>query len=246
MEKRFGMHVAKTMLQHRTDAIESVLLSDRRKDRRLREIERLARAGNVTVKRLPHQELNELADGNKHQGVIVLSQLDSDETGRPSLTDWLGGISDASLIVALDGIADPRNLGACLRSANAAGVDGVILPRNRGCPITPTVSRTAAGAAETTPIHHASNLARALDDLRARDFFVTGLDEFAADSIYDIDFTGPCVLVFGTEESGLRLGTRKKCDQLVRIPMHGEITSLNVSVAVGVTAFEAVRQRSAI
>ena len=244
MEKHYGIHVAKTMLQYRTDEIESVLLSEKRRDQRLLEIERLARLNGIATRRCSHQELGELAQGNKHQGVIVLSHFQASSTRGKNFSAWLNGLGSSDLIIALDGILDPRNLGACLRSANAAGAGGVILPRNRGCSITATVSRTAAGAAETTPVIHVSNLARTLDAVKSDELFVIGLDGAAEESIYEIDMTGPCALVFGTEETGLRVGTRKKCDQLARIPMYGQISSLNVSVAVGVVAFEVVRQRS--
>lgn len=244
MEKHYGIHVAKTMIQYRAEEIDSVLLSDKRRDQRLLEIERLARLNGIETRRCSHQELADLAQGNRHQGVIVLSRIQARSSRDRDLSAWLNSLGNSDLIIALDGILDPRNLGACLRSANAAGAGGVILPRHRGCSITATVSRTAAGAAETTPVIHVSNLARTLDALKSGETFVIGLDGAAQQTIYEIDMTGPSVLVFGTEETGLRAGTRKKCDQLARIPMYGQISSLNVSVAVGVVAFEVVRQRS--
>ncbi len=244
--RHFGFHVATTMLRYRSADVESVLLSDTRSDRRLQDIESMARSQGIKVIRLPKRELAEIAQGIKHQGVIVLSHIQNDETQKTPILDWLSDLPDARLIVALEGISDPRNLGASFRSANAAGVGGVILPRSRSCLITSTVSRTAAGAVETTSTYFAANLSRTIDALKAQDYFVVGLDETAEDSIFSIDMTGPSVLVFGTEESGLRFGTRKKCDQLARIPMYGKISSLNVSVAVGVAAFEVARQRLAV
>lgn len=243
MEKHFGIHVATALLRYRTPDVESVVLSDSRKDRRLREIESLARKHGIRVTHLPKREMAEIAQGAKHQGVVVLSRIKTNEVRDTPLSVWLSELTAPDLIVALEGIADPRNLGACLRSANAAGVGGVILPRSRGCSITSTVSRTAAGALETTSIYSAANLARTLDALKTMDYFVVGLDETASESIYNIDLSDPCALIFGTEESGLRAGTRSKCDQLVKIPMYGKISSLNVSVAVGVTTFEVARQR---
>ncbi len=243
LNRHFGIHVAKTMLRHHAEQIDSILLSDRRKNQRLREIEDLAKLKNVRIDYRPHAELTECSDGNRHQGVIVLSHLSVNEFRTTQLTELLDHDADEALILLLEDLQDPRNLGACLRSANAAGVNGVILPRNRGCAVTPTVSRTAAGAVETTRIYHASNLLRALNELKEQGYFVIGFDESATNSIYDVDFADFCVLVFGSEDGGLRLGTRNACDQLVRIPMHGEITSLNVSVAVGVATFEVVRQR---
>ncbi len=245
MQKHYGIHVAIAMLKNRADEIETVLLSDKRQDRRLREIEQIARSRRITIKRLPNSDLAEISEGNKHQGVIILSHFRVGEMQSKSLSEWISTLSDSNLLIALDGILDPRNLGACFRSANAAGAGGVILPRSRGCAITPTVSRTAAGAVETTPIYRASNLIRTLDELKSQDYFVVGLEEDAIDSVYELDLSEKCVLVFGTEETGMRVGTRKRCDQIACIPMRGKITSLNVSVAVGVVAFEAYRQRLA-
>ncbi len=244
MEKYFGIHVTNALLQHRPDEMDSVLLSDKRQDRRLHEIEQLARRNGIAIRRLPNSELADIARGNPHQGVITLCRNKLQNERGTDLPGWLKGLDNGSFIIALDGIIDPRNLGASLRSANAAGVGGVILPRNRGCSITATVSRTAQGAAETTPVFQASNLARVLDALKRHGYFVMGLDAAAPDSIYDTDLSEPCVLVFGAEETGLRSGTRSKCDQLISIPMLGKIASLNVSVAVGVAAFELMRQRA--
>lgn len=243
MQKHYGIHVAIAMLKNRADDIETVLLSAKRQDRRLREIEQIARSRRIKIKRLPNSDLAEISEGNKHQGVIILSHFRVGETHGKSLSEWLDTLPDSNLLVALDGILDPRNLGACFRSANAAGAGGVILPRSRGCALTATVSRTAAGAVETTPIYRASNLIRTLDELKSQEYFVVGFEDDATDSVYDLDLSEKCVLVFGTEETGMRVGTRKRCDQLACIPMRGNISSLNVSVALGVVAFEAYRQR---
>ena len=243
MEKYFGIHVAQTLLRYRAADIESVLLSDIRKDQRLSEIERLARKHGIRIKRAPKRDLAEHGSGIKHQGVVVLCRSPVNEVSNLHLSDWMDALPSADLLVALEEISDPRNLGACLRSASAAGVGGVILPRSRGCSITSTVSRTAAGAAETMSILSAANLARTIDALKTKDYFVVGLDESADTSIYSLDFQTPTVLVFGAEDTGLRVGTRNKCDQLASIPMFGKISSLNVSVAVGVATFEVVRQR---
>ncbi len=231
------------MLNHRPNEIERVLLSSNRNDKRLQTIELLARQNTISCKRVPLNILVEHAEANRHQGVVVFCHHSIKKKSGPNVLDWLGRIGEGSFIVALDGIIDPRNLGACIRSANAAGVNGVIVPRSRGSAINATVSRTAVGAAEMTPIFSASNLARTLEILKDKEYFVLGLDATAAKSVYETSLTEKCVLVFGAEDSGLRKETRKKCDILINIPMLGKIESVNVSVAVGVVAFEVARQR---
>ena len=242
MGKFFGVHVAKTVLQHRLQEVECVYLSESRNDSRLQEIERLANDHSIPVHRVSKDAMNEHAQGNRHQSVVVICH-DGKRMKSPNVQNWLSSLPDSSLIVVLDGILDPRNLGACIRSAHAGGAGGIILPRNRGCQVNATVSRTAAGAAEITPILRVSNLARTLDLLKTAGLWVIGLDLTAENSIYAMDLSEPCALVFGTEETGLRKETRKKCDVLGSIPMLGGIQSINVSVAVGVVTFETARQR---
>ena len=244
MHKYYGKHVAVMMLEHRATEIDSVYIRKEHKDKRLSQIERLAAINEISVVRYSTQELNEVADGNRHQGVVLISQHKSRITGKPTFLRWISQRDTVSLLVALDGILDPRNLGACLRSANAAGASGVIISRNRGCSITSTVSRTAAGAAETTAIYEASNLVRTLEQSKDSGYRVVGLDSKAERSIYELNADEPIVLVFGTEDKGLRASSCKVCDELVNIPMMGTVPSINVSVAVGVGSFEVMRQLS--
>ncbi len=242
MRKVFGIHNAFSMIRYKAREIASVDLSESRNDRRIRQIEKLAIEQGIPVRRVASEILNADAEGNRHQGVILTCHS---AAIRPStnLPNWFNSLKSQSLLVVLDSVTDPRNLGACIRSANSAGADGVIVSRSRGSPLTATVSHTAAGAAEVTPIYQASNLARDLESLKKLGIWVIGLDTDASDHIFKIDLTDPCALVFGAEEKGLRAETKKKCDLLVSIPMMGDVQSVNVSVAVGIASFEAARQR---
>ena len=243
MRKVFGIHNAMAMLQHRPGEIELIHLSERRGDKRVGQIEKLAAEQGIPFERVSVDVLKTLAEKNRHQGVVMLCRS-TNKPKQSNLSDWFDGLANKSLIVVLDSVVDPRNLGACIRSANAAGAGGIVVSRSRGSPLTATVSQVAAGAAEITPIFRAANLARSLDELKKKELWIVGLDASAAQPIYSIDLTEPCALVFGAEESGLREQTRKQCDFLAAIPMLGGVASINVSVAVGVVAFETVRQRS--
>lgn len=243
VRKVFGIHNAFSMIRYKSREVVSVELSESRNDRRVRQVEKLAIGQGIPVRRVASETMNVQAEGNRHQGVILTCHS---AIVRPStnLSDWFGSLENQSLIVVLDSVVDPRNLGACIRSANASGAGGVVVSRSRGSPITATVSHTAAGAAELTPIYQASNLARDIETLKSKGVWVIGLDGAASDQIYAMNLSDPCALVFGTEERGLRAETKKKCDMLACIPMLGGVSSLNVSVAVGIATFEAVRQRT--
>lgn len=242
MKMIMGIHAARSMLEHRAGEIRHVVLSLQRTDSRLNQIEALAGRNGLKISRVPNSELSERTGSSKHQGVLLICDTAKSKP-LPSMKRWLGDLPQNSLIVVLDSIADPRNLGACIRSAHAAGVKGIIVPKSRGCRINATVSRTAAGAAEVTPIFEVSNLVRTLDFLKENGYWVVGLHPAAAQSLFELDLNESCALVFGNEGTGLRKETQKKCDALVRVPMFGQIESLNVSVSVGVAAFEAARQR---
>jgi 23S rRNA (guanosine2251-2'-O)-methyltransferase len=188
--------------------------------------------------------LDKLAEGGRHQGVVaeVLPRASDPET---QLEEALESAAGAPLLLVLDGVQDPHNLGACLRSADAAGVAAVIVPRDRAAGMTPVVRKVAAGAAETVPLVAVVNLARTLRQLKERGIWLVGTDDTADKGLYEADLKGPLALVMGSEGEGLRRLTRECCDLLVSIPMAGAVESLNVSVATGVALFEAVRQRSA-
>jgi 23S rRNA (guanosine2251-2'-O)-methyltransferase len=209
---------------------------------RLAEIRALAARSGIQVTTVDAAVLDKLAEGGRHQGVLaeVVARSGDPET---QLEEALEAASGPPLLLVLDGVQDPHNLGACLRSADAAGVAAVIVPRDRAAGLTPVVRKVAAGAAETVPLVSVVNLARTLRELKERGIWLTGTDDSADKSIYDADLKGPLALVMGSEGEGMRRLTRECCDELVSIPMGGAVESLNVSVAAGVVLFEAVRQR---
>jgi 23S rRNA (guanosine2251-2'-O)-methyltransferase len=223
--------------------VRRVLLAGGRDARRLAEIRTLAQRAGVQVADADDAVLAKLAEGERHQGVVA--EL-APRAGDPEtqLEEALEAAGAAPLLLVLDGVQDPHNLGACLRSADAAGVAAVIVPRDRAAGLTPVVRKVAAGAAETVPLVPVVNLARTLRDLKDRGVWLVGTDDAADKTLYDADLKGPLALVMGSEGEGLRRLTRECCDQLVSIPMAGAVESLNVSVATGVALFEAVRQRT--
>lgn len=213
-------------------------------NRRVQDLVRLARANGVAVERDSREGLTLILGHDRHQGVAALA-----EEGEDVATDLKGLVARANqgeplFLLALDGVKDPHNLGACLRTADAAGVDAVLIPRDRASAVTPAVRKVAAGAAESVPVVSVTNLARALAALRDAGVWAAGLDDRAGQAFHELDLRGPLVLVLGAEESGLRRLTAEKCDFLGALPMHGEVESLNVSVATGICLYEALRQRS--
>ena len=214
-----------------------------RHDRRLQEIVDAAKAQGIVLHRVDRETLDRLAGGANHQGAIaaVAAPAAQDEAGLYALLD---GRDHPPFLLVLDGVQDPHNLGACLRSADAAGVDAVIAPRDRAVGLTPVACKVASGAAETVPFFQVTNLARTLETLRDdHRLWIVGTAGEAETLLYDADLRGPLALVMGGEEKGLRRLTREHCDLLVRLPMAGTVASLNVSVATGVCLFEAARQR---
>lgn len=245
MEKRIvcGIHAVRGLLESSAKEVSAIYFSDKRNDQKLVVIQQLAETNGVKCYRVGKSRLNEITGGVRHQGVIAECSQDTAEAPQESFSSWFSSLKQRSFIVALDSIQDPRNLGACIRSASAAGADGLIIPRHRGANITATVSRVATGAAETIPIFRASNFARTLDELKSAGLWLVGLDAESPLSVYDMDFTDPSIVVFGSEETGLRRETEKKCDVVASIPTAHQVNTLNVSVAVGVVSFELVRQR---
>jgi 23S rRNA (guanosine2251-2'-O)-methyltransferase len=222
--------------------VKRVHLAAGRSTGRLAEIQQLAERSGIAVVEAEPATLDRLAEGQRHQGAVaeVLPRSGDPET---QLEDALAAAEGPPLLLVLDGVQDPHNLGACLRSADAAGVHAVLAPRDRAAGLTPVVRKVAAGGADAVPFIAVVNLARTLRDLRSRGLWLAGLDAEGETTIYDADFRGPLAVVLGAEGQGLRRLTRENCDQLVSIPMAGSVESLNVSVATGVVLFEAVRQR---
>jgi 23S rRNA (guanosine2251-2'-O)-methyltransferase len=240
----YGIHPVRVLLQRAPQRVRQLWLSSSRDSAsRLQELRALAEQAAIAVVDADDSQLDRLADGERHQGVIVelAPRAGDPETQLEEALDAVG--ATPPLLLVLDGVTDPHNLGACLRSADAAGVAAVIVPRDRAAGLTPVVRKVAAGAAETVPLVQVVNLARTLRELKERGVWLIGTSDDAARTLYDVDLSGPTALVLGSEGEGLRRLTREVCDELVAIPMAGAVESLNVSVAAGVALFEAVRQR---
>lgn len=239
----YGIHAVRVLLTRYPQRVRRVLLAAGRDAGRLAEIRTLAQRAGVQVAGADDALLAKLAEGERHQGVVAEIEP---RAGDPEtqLEEALEAAGAAPLLLVLDGVQDPHNLGACLRSADGAGVAAVIVPRDRAAGLTPVVRKVAAGAAETVPLVPVVNLARTLRELKERGVWLVGTDDAADKTLFDADLKGPLALVMGSEGEGMRRLTRECCDQLVSIPMAGAVESLNVSVATGVALFEAVRQRS--
>jgi 23S rRNA (guanosine2251-2'-O)-methyltransferase len=235
-----GFHAVIAALEDGERKPREILLADTRKDQRAQRMMEIAAKAKVTVRNVGRDTLDLYAPGLKHQGVLAAIEaagvMGEDVLDVPATAD--------RMILALDGVQDPHNLGACLRSAEAVGVSAIIIPKDRAVGLTPAVRMAAAGSAERVPVVAVTNLTRTLEKLKGLGYWITGLAGEAEESIYDIDFTGPLVLVMGGEAEGLRRLTAETCDRLARIPMVGRIESLNVSVAAAVCLYEAFRQRS--
>ena len=193
----------------------------------------------IPVRSEPREQLDRLAAGAVHQGVVAIAAAQA----YADLESVLSRLDHPGLLVALDGIEDPHNLGAIIRSALAAGADALLIPERRAAGLSPATAKAAAGALEYLPVARVVNLNHALDDLKKRGFWTTGLDERAGKSFLEVDYRGSTVLIFGAEGHGLHEQTRRRCDFLASIPVAGRIASLNVSVAAGIVLFEALRQR---
>jgi 23S rRNA (guanosine2251-2'-O)-methyltransferase len=240
----YGIHAVRVLLERSPQRVRELwLTSARDATARLQPLRALAVAAGITPVEADAAQLDRLADGERHQGVVAgLAPRAADP--ETLLEEALEAQGDAPpLLLVLDGVTDPHNLGACLRSADAAGVAAVIVPRDRAAGLTPVVRKVAAGAAETVPLVQVVNLARTLRQLRERGVWLLGTSDDAPRTLYEVDCTGPVALVLGSEGEGMRRLTREACDELVAIPMQGAMESLNVSVAAGVALFEVVRQR---
>jgi len=239
----YGIHAVRVLLSRQPGRVRRVLVAGGRDAGRLAEVRALAQQAGVQVASVELAQLDRLAEGERHQGVVaeIVPWAGDPET---QLEEALEAAGPVPLLLVLDGVQDPHNLGACLRSADAAGVAAVIVPRDRAAGLTPVVRKVAAGAAESVPLVAVVNLARTLRELKERGLWLVGTDDAADKTLYEADLKGPLGLVMGSEGEGMRRLTRECCDQLVSIPMAGAVESLNVSVATGVALFEAVRQRS--
>ena len=238
-----GIHAVSSALKSAAGDIEWLRMVSDSKNKRLLEIESRAHGSGIKIIRTGVAELDKLSGQERHQGVIA-GFKGSNVAAEGRLDALLDEIEGTPLILVLDGIQDPHNLGACLRTANAAGVHMVVICKDHSSGITPVVRRAASGAAETLSVIQATNLARVLRALKKRGIWLAGTSDAASDSLYASDLTGPLALVMGSEGSGLRQLTSELCDYLVRVPMAGQVESLNVSVATGVCLYEINRQRN--
>ncbi len=238
-----GLHSASSALEHTPEKLTAAWLDAGRMDAKLARIKQELESAGVSVRLTNRKELERLAEGRNHQGVIIELEM-AQELGESDLRDALDALEGKAFFLVLDHVQDPHNLGACLRSADAAGVQGVITTKDQAVGITPTVAKVASGAAETVPLYKVTNLARALGWLKEAGIWIVGAAGEAEKTVYQTDLNLPLAIVMGAEEKGMRRLTREHCDFLVKIPMLGQVESLNVSVATGILLFEAVRQRS--
>lgn len=237
----YGMHSVQALLASTGNNIIVLYKLQGRQDQRIEALIELAKARHVTIKSLALSELNALTGQAKHQGIAV-EFIAAREYNEADLEDLVEHARPAFFLI-LDGITDPHNLGACLRTADAAGVTAVIAPKDRAASLTAVVRKVASGAAETTPFIQVTNLARTLRDLRAKGVWLYGTDEAATQSLYACQLVGNIAFVLGAEGQGMRRLTREHCDFSISLPMLGSVASLNVSVAAGICLYEAVRQR---
>jgi 23S rRNA (guanosine2251-2'-O)-methyltransferase len=237
-----GINAVASALEHDAEHVREVLIEAGAKNPRLVEIEERARQLDLPVRKVNSQAIGGVAGDLRHQGVVARYEA-AKATSESELPALIEGANGQALLLVLDGVQDPHNLGACLRSAAAAGVTAVIIPKDKAAPINATVRKTSAGAADRLPVVSVTNLARTLRAIKDAGVWVYGLDGEATASLYSVDLKGNVALVLGGEAEGMRRLTREHCDGLVKIVMPGEMESLNVSVATGVALFEAVRQR---
>ena len=246
MEVLYGLHPVEEAVKAGRRRFDHVLVARERDDLRLEKLVALCRAAGVRVRQEAREQLTQLAQSPSHQGVVALVHpqefLSIEDLFEPARPD-ADGAGAARLLLALDGVEDPQNLGALLRVADGAGGDGVLLTERRSAPLSPVAVKASAGATEHLRIARVVNLVRALEELKRRNLWIIGLDERGQTDYDQFDLTGDCVLVLGREGAGMHDLVRRSCDHLLRIPMSGGVSSLNVSAAGAVVLFEAFRQR---
>ncbi len=236
----FGFHAVGVRLRVAPKSVLELHVDASRRDARMRQVVERATAAGTRIVESDDGRLQALAATSRHQGVVArVEPLPQSH----SLDDTLDAVAGTPLLLVLDGVTDPHNLGACLRVADGAGASAVVAPKDHAVGLNATVAKVASGAAETVPYFMVTNLARTLNELKERDIRIVGTTEDAPRSIYDIDLRGPVAFVLGAEDRGLRQLTAKTCDELAHLPMHGAVESLNVSVAAGICLYEAMRQR---
>lgn len=236
----FGFHAVTARIRHDASTIEEVYVDASRHDRRMGDLLRAAKSANLRIIQADDQRLDAMVGTRRHQGVVARA---GELSLARNLSELLDAIQGPPLLLLLDGVTDPHNLGACLRVADGAGAHAVIAPKDRAVGLNATAAKVASGAADTMPYITVTNLARTMRELQEHDIWLTGTTEDAEQTLYDVEYTGGTAFVMGSEGEGLRRLTRENCDRLVSLPMQGSVESLNVSVASGICLYEARRQR---
>ena len=238
-----GIHAVTAVLQHNPARVSQIYITDKRRNNRLDPLLDLVGKLQLPVKEVSRDKLDKLADNQIHQGVIARCEALPARTESELIWD-IKALTHPAMLLVLDGVQDPHNLGACIRTLNGAGGDGIVIPKDRSAPVTSVVHKTASGAMETTPVYTVTNLSRTLQSLKSEcGLWIFGTTDKAEKNLYQLDFRVPFALVLGAEGKGMRRLVEENCDELVSIPMQGSVNSLNVSVASGVCCYEALRQR---
>ncbi len=231
----YGFHSAESRIARAPHSIIEAYVDNKRRDARMQKLLEALDVHGIAYQLVSKRDLSAMVDAN-HQGVVLRVKVSVQKTEK-AFYEFLDTLEQPPLILVLDQITDPHNLGACLRTADGAGVDAVVLPKDGACPINETVRRVASGAAESVEVFYVTNLARSLKEIQKRGVWVAGLADAASQSVFEADISRPIALVLGAEGKGMRKLTQEHCDQLVSIPMKGSVSSLNVSVATGVVLF---------
>lgn len=239
----FGFHAVTSRIRHEASSVDEVYVDSSRSDRRMQDLIHTAKSAGIRVVQADDQRLSSIVGTHRHQGVVAKA---GELSLARNLDELLDAIEGPPLLLVLDGITDPHNLGACLRVADGVGAHAVIAPKDRAVGLNATAAKVASGAAENVPYITVTNLARTLRELKERDIWLIGTSDDVEKTIYDVDFKGGVAIIMGSEGEGMRRLTRETCDMLVQIPMFGSVESLNVSVASGVCLYEARRQRLAV
>lgn len=239
----YGIHAVQTAVTRTPQSVLEVWFDANRADKRMVEIQNQVRKNGLILHEVPRQELDHLLPGVNHQGVIAHCNMPSALT-EAELFSLVDHLNKPALLLILDGVQDPHNLGACVRSADGVGVDAVIIPKDKSVGITPVVAKVASGALNNVPVVQVTNLARTMEQLKKAGIWIVGMDDKGDQTLFQVDLTSPVAIALGAEGSGLRRLTKEKCDFLVKLPMLGVVESLNVSVASGICLYEALRQRT--
>ena len=241
--KIYGIHAAQAALDHSADKIQKVWVDSQRKDKKHLSMIGQLKGLRCSVEQSDRKRLDKMTDGKNHQGIVIEVEIPGVHS-EEELKHRVQTMTEVPLFLVLDQVQDPHNLGACLRTADAAGVHGIIITKDNSASITPTVCKVACGAAETVPVYQVTNLARTLRWLKEQNIWLMGTSGNTEESVFSADLTIPLALIMGTEGTGMRRLTEQQCDFLVKIPMVGQVESLNVSVAAGIMIYEVFKQRS--